>query len=130
MTQRLCPICNTPGRACGDDHISAPVITSDTAKGIAMSDVQDNEKPVELGIYEYYVGHVPIQAQMTKEQAESMGAKAPGEAQDPEVGQVPNNEAELKNTHMKQADAAGVEGSEDPEALNKARDTRNRRASR
>ncbi len=91
-----------------------------------MSDVQDNEKPVELKVYEYYVGHTPIQAQLTAEQAEAMGAKEPGQAQDPKVGEVPNNEAELKNTHMKQADANGAEGN-DPDALNKARETRNKR---
>jgi hypothetical protein len=126
---KLCPICDTPGQACGDDHITAPVITSDTLKGRSMSDVQDADKPVELKVYEYYIGHVPIQAQMSAEQAEAMGAKEPGQAEDPKVGEVPNNEAELKNTHMAKADVNGAEG-EDPEALNKARETRNRRASR
>lgn len=81
----------------------------------------------ELSEYEYYVGHTKLTAQLTAEQAERMGAKAPGTAQAPKVGEVDNKEAERASTHMKDADADGVSG-DDPEALNKARTTRNQRA--
>lgn len=112
--------------------MSAPPITSDTLKGRAMTSstsddgVTENE-PVKLKIYEYMVGHMPIQAQLTEEQAKAMGAVEPGTAEDPPEGQVPNKEAERAGTHMAAPDTKGADG-DDPEALNKARDVRNRRS--
>lgn len=85
------------------------------------------DEPVELKEYEYYVGHMPITAQLTAEQAEAMGAKPVGEAVDPPEGQVPNNEAQRAASQMKDADDKGATGN-DPDAVNKARETRNRRA--
>lgn len=85
------------------------------------------DQPVELKTYEYYVGHMPIQAQMTAAQAEAMGAKAPGQAVDEPEGQVSNKEAERANTHMKDPDTNGADGA-DGDALNKARTTRNQRS--
>lgn len=80
----------------------------------------------QLSEYEYFVGHMRLTAQLTAAQAEKMGAKPVGEAEAPEVGKVPNKEAERIASNQRDADANGVDG-DDPDALNKARDTRNRR---
>lgn len=87
------------------------------------------DAPVALGEYEYYVGHTLIQAQLTDKQAEAIGAVPAGSGQldKPKVGQVANKEQERSNSQMAEPDAKGAEGS-DPEALDKARTTRNRRA--
>lgn len=106
--------------------MSLPPITSQTTKGEAMDSAAE---PAKLKEYEYYVGHVLITAQLTEEQAEAMGAKAPGTAEAPEVGKVPNKEAERGASQMAKPDSDGVDNDTiDPDALNKARDTRNRRS--
>jgi hypothetical protein len=92
-----------------------------------MTESTSPDAPVKLEEYEYFVGHMRLTAQMTAEQAEKVGAKPIGEAEAPEVGKVPNREAERAASRQKEPDAQGAEG-EDPEALNKARDVRNRRA--
>lgn len=125
MTLPVCLICGQPGRACGDDHIIAPVINSELIKGAPA--VTSPDQPVPLAEYEYYVGHMPITAQLTEAQAERMGAKPVGQAVAPKEGEVPNNEAQRAASHMAEPDAQGAEG-DDPDALNKARETRNRRA--
>lgn len=87
------------------------------------------DSPVALNEYEYYVGHMLVTAQLTEAQAEKMGAVPAGSGQldKPEEGKVANKEAERAGSRMKEPDAQGAEGS-DPAALDKARDTRNRRA--
>lgn len=85
------------------------------------------DAPLELKQYEYYVGHMKITAQMTEAQAEKVGAKPIGEAVDDPEGGVQNKEAERASTQMAAAEESGVTG-DDPEALNKARETRNRRS--
>lgn len=94
-----------------------------------MTESTSPDAPVELGEYEYYVGHMKTTAQLTAAQAEKMGATPVGQAEAPEVGQVPNKEAERAASRQKEPDVQGATNSnEDPDALNKARDTRNRRA--
>lgn len=88
------------------------------------------DQPVALSEYEYYVGHTLITAQLTDKQAENLGAKPVGTssaADKPKVGEVANKEQERGNSQMAEPDAAGAEGN-DPDAVNKARETRNRRA--
>jgi hypothetical protein len=87
------------------------------------------DAPRELKEYEYYVGHMLLSAQMTEEQAAKVGAVPVGTSQEaPEPGKMPRKETERAASHMKAADAQGATNeNEDPEALNKARDVRNRR---
>lgn len=85
------------------------------------------DKPLELKEYEYYVGHMLVTAMLTEEMAERLGAAPVGRAEKPTEGAVPNRTAEQVSSHTREAEDSGVEG-DDPEALDKARRTRNRRA--
>lgn len=88
-------------------------------------------EPAKLNEYEYYVGHMKMTAQLTEDQAEAMGAKPVGELTDedkPQVGAVPNREAERAASQMRKPDEDGADNTTvEPDAVNKARDTRNRR---
>lgn len=110
--------------------MSLPPITSTTSKGEPlMTESTSPDAPRQLDEYEYYVGHVKLTAQMTAEQAERVGAKPLGQSEAPLIGQVPNKQAEIAASHMKDPDTKGaVNSNEDPDALDKARETRNRRS--
>ncbi len=125
-----CPLCGTAGQACGDDHMTDAPITSDLIKGAPMTTPEQAQPgPTKLSEYDYYVGHVKLTAQLTEAQAEAMGAVPAGTDIDaPEQGKVANREQERGNSQMAEPDANGTTGG-DNEAINKARQTRNRRSS-
>lgn len=110
--------------ACGDDHVVLPVISSEMLKrGNVVA-----EAPLELKEYEYYVGHAKLTAMLTEEMADRLQAVPVGEgAEAPQEGAVPNRTAEQLSTHHRQAEDDGVDGP-DSDGINKARNTRNRRA--
>lgn len=86
------------------------------------------DQPLELKEYEYYVGHVKVTAMLTEEMAQRLDAVPVGEgAVAPKEGAVPNKTAEQVSSQTRESEDSGVAG-DDPEALNKARTTRNRRA--
>ncbi|MET1006572.1 MAG: hypothetical protein ABWX96_13560 [Propionibacteriaceae bacterium] len=89
------------------------------------------DEPIELKEYEYYVGHTLVTAQLGEKQAERMGAVPAGSGQlpKPEVGHVENRDQARANPAMAEPDAKGTTNeSVDSEALDKARETRNRRS--
>ncbi len=85
-------------------------------------------EPAELKEYEYRVGHVPITAMLTEKQAERLGAKAPGQSEDPPVGQVENNEASRQSTVTRKSEDDGVMADDTTELQAKARTARNKRS--
>ncbi len=127
-THYLCEICNTAGRACGDDHMTRAPISSTTIKGDSAVSEQ-----LELKEYEYMVGHTPVTAMLTAKQAERLKAKPVGEAESPGTGNVVNNEAERTATQSREAEDSGVkathsDGTTSESAAEKTRVARNKRS--
>ncbi|MET0415337.1 MAG: hypothetical protein ABW022_04890 [Actinoplanes sp.] len=84
-------------------------------------------EPKELKEYEYRVGHLPITAMLTEDQAERLGAVAPGTSEEPGTGNVVNNEANRTATAHRTAEDDGVDGPDTDEQQKKARTARNKR---
>jgi hypothetical protein len=117
--------------------VTVPIVDT-TVEGAIMTDpnagtnpeVRDgnNDQPVELKEYAYYVGQAKMTAQLTPEMAEQLGAVevGQGEPQKPGEGDGTNREAQRLSTQTQTAEERGVAGAE--EGMNKARQTRNRRA--
>ncbi len=125
----VCPVCGQPGRACGDDHVRGPVITSRTIKGDSAV-----PEPQELKEYEYVVGHLPVTAMLTEKMAKRLDAKPVGSTESPGEGNVVNNEAQRASTHTREVEDAGVktthpDGESESDVAGKARTARNKRSS-
>lgn len=104
-----CPICNTLGHVCGEDHMRhGPV----DIEGVDMAERQ------ELKEYSYYVGNIEHTAMLTEKMAKRLSAKPIGEASPDDVPNGGNtqaqNQANLSNSDMAAADADGTTGGTEP----------------
>jgi hypothetical protein len=125
----VCSICGSAGRACGDDHMAFPPISSQSIGGMrTMTDSTEIEQaPQELKEYEYFVGHAKMTAQLTEEHAQAIGASPVGTLGDTPADPCDNKNAQRLSSQQAKSDEHGVNGP-DTNALDKARDVRNRRA--
>ncbi len=118
----VCPVCSTPGRACGADHMRYGPIEIPEKGDTVMAD------PIELREYTYMIGNMPVTAMLTEELAERYGAKPVAEGVDPSNPgtDISSRQAVVGSSSMRTADDAGVV--DDDESVSKSRAARNKRA--